>query len=293
MEIADLKKFLVIARYDSLQKAAEDLDTTPGALSKSLKRLETSLSTQLFDRIGKSLRLNQQGRQLKPKASELVMLAKLTHEQIGGAQPETVCRMAAPAILQYRWAGVISRCLGKQAPRLELETVFEQDALDKLKQGDVQLALITEAMLPNLRKGISTIMLGELTMQVAAGRSHALVSGTTMDAVPVQVSELLKHRFATPHISPFCGEQRGVGCDGWQEQHFPREIGWVVNDYAVLGQLVRSGQAVAYLPDFMLREWQLTRLIVEDCPYQCVEKVYLAHADRCSASVRQLIEAIQ
>ncbi|MFT4929357.1 MAG: hypothetical protein ACI8WB_005488 [Phenylobacterium sp.] len=47
MEIADLGKFLTIARFENLQKAANELDISPSALSKSLKRLETSLGLLL------------------------------------------------------------------------------------------------------------------------------------------------------------------------------------------------------------------------------------------------------
>ena len=61
MDIADLRSFLVIARHANLRAAADELHQTPSALSKAVKRLETSLATPVFDRVGKAIRLNTAG----------------------------------------------------------------------------------------------------------------------------------------------------------------------------------------------------------------------------------------
>ncbi|RCU49257.1 LysR family transcriptional regulator [Corallincola holothuriorum] len=298
MEIADLEKFLLIAQTNSLQKAAITLNVTPSALSKSLKRLEASLQVSLFDRVGKSLRLNQHGEQLQPKARELVELAHQTKRALNRSSTALICRIAAPAILQYRWLSPISRCLRQQlaASTLEVDTLFEQQALQRLKQGDVHLALVTGTQLKSLPDHIMSQPLGSLTMQTAISRNHPLAQALRDRRSNKGISraanaeEVLKYPFATPHISPFCGEARGQGCDGWNEQLFPRQIGWVVNDYAVIGQLVRSGQAVAYLPDFLLREWQLQQVQVTNCPYTCNEQIYLLYHQRAASWVHQLIE---
>ncbi len=43
----------------------------------------------------------------------------------------------------------------------------------------------------------------------------------------------------------------------------------------VLMSLVRSGLALAYLPDFALSEPGLVRVMLSDCPCVCVETTYL------------------
>ncbi|MFT4929356.1 MAG: DNA-binding transcriptional LysR family regulator [Phenylobacterium sp.] len=221
---------------------------------------------------------------MQPRAAQMIALADNTRQQLCGQHQDIHCRVAAPAILQYRWASVISRVLSEQVAQsdstLTFETAFEQAALNKLKQGEVHLALVTDAMLGQLTPELDYIDLGELQMQVAVGWTHPLASGGFGDGiqmgveVSVQVSaeELLLHPFAMPHVSPFCGEERGLGCDGWQDQLLPRKTGWVVNDYAVLSQLVKSGQAVAYLPDFLLREWGLVKVGVVGDERRCVER---------------------
>ena len=170
---------------------------------------------------------------------------------------------------------------------------MKKAALTKLKQGEVHLALVTDAMLGQLPAGINYVELGELKMQVAVGRTHPLASGANGSTVSITSDLLLPHPFATPHVSPFCGEVRGLGCDGWKDQLVPRKTGWVVNDYAVLSQLVKSGQAVAYLPDFLLREWGLVRVDVEDYGYDFSERVLLVFRTSGPDWTTQTITALQ
>jgi len=76
-------------------------------------------------------------------------------------------------------------------------------------------------------------------------------------------------------ISPYCGEQRGVSCDGWRNDIFPRKLSIIANDFSVLGQIVKSGQALAYLPDYLLKEHDLVQLSISDCQYHCHEQIFL------------------
>jgi DNA-binding transcriptional LysR family regulator len=81
--------FAAIARHGSVSAAAAEVALTQSAASTALSELERQTGRQLFDRIGKSLRLNEQGRSLLPKAVELLDRAAeiddllLGHEAIG------------------------------------------------------------------------------------------------------------------------------------------------------------------------------------------------------------------
>ena len=72
LDTEDLRKFLVIAKHNNLQQASATLNVTPGALSKVIKRLEIKLNTQLFKRIGRNIKLNQQGEKFRHYALNLV-----------------------------------------------------------------------------------------------------------------------------------------------------------------------------------------------------------------------------
>jgi DNA-binding transcriptional LysR family regulator len=122
-----------------------------------------------------------------------------------------------------------------------------------------------------LPAGLQAKRLGEIRMQLAAGPDHPLAGRTE-----VPTAEVLQHDFACPQHSMFCGLERGSRADGWRDDRLPRRIRFWLDDLQLLIQLVRSGQALAYLPDFALAEAPgLVRLTVPDCPYDCVEQVHL------------------
>jgi len=73
--LRQLEVFLGIAHQQNVSKAAEALNMSQSAASSALKELEQQFDVQLFDRIGKRLQLNEQGRLMRPKAESLLAQA--------------------------------------------------------------------------------------------------------------------------------------------------------------------------------------------------------------------------
>ncbi len=71
-----LEVFVAVARYESVSRAARALSLSQSATSTALSELEKQYDVRLFDRIGKRLQLNELGRLLLPKASELLDRAR-------------------------------------------------------------------------------------------------------------------------------------------------------------------------------------------------------------------------
>jgi len=268
MNSKDLEVFLVLAETENMQKAGQLCDKTPSMLSKTLKRLEHQLGVSLFDRVGKHIKLNPAGVKLRVNAAKIVAQTQQTIAECSGLQVSSQYKIAAPSIVLFRWASVLSKTLlaYQSDAAIDFQTHYEQQALDKLLHGQADIALITSAIAAQIPHSIYTAPLGQLTMQVAAGKNHPLVKqGNVNDGiVDVSVEQLLAHGFVSPTISPYCGQNRGIGCDGWQNEQFPRQLNLVANDYGVLGQLVKAGQALAYLPDYWLRELGLVQLRLDN-----------------------------
>lgn len=292
MDIADLRSFLVIAQHANLRAAADELHQTPSALSKAVKRLEASLATPVFDRVGKSIRLNAAGERLRERAGALVALAAQTEAEFRGVSLRSHCRLLAPAVLQWGFGAALAGRLSTQLPEASLAfaTMFEDAALAALARGEGDLALVTgvalEAALP---AGLQARRLGEIRMQLAAGPAHPLAG-----AAAVTMADVLQHDFACPQHSMFCGLERGSRADGWRDDRLPRRIRFWLDELPLLVDLVASGQALAYLPDFALaRHAGLRRLSVPDCPYECVEQVHLAwRPATASAWLARLVAAL-
>lgn len=87
--LRQLQIFAAIARHGSVSAAATAVSLTQSAASTALAELERQTGQRLFDRIGKTLHLNERGRHLLPKAVELLDRAAeiddllLGHEAIG------------------------------------------------------------------------------------------------------------------------------------------------------------------------------------------------------------------
>jgi DNA-binding transcriptional LysR family regulator len=71
-----LEVFLAAAHFQNITRAAESLAMSQSAASSALKDIESQFDLPLFDRIGKRLQLNEQGRLIRPKAEQLIEQAK-------------------------------------------------------------------------------------------------------------------------------------------------------------------------------------------------------------------------
>jgi DNA-binding transcriptional LysR family regulator len=275
MELNDLALFAAAARHGNLQRAAQELHLTPSALSKAVRRLESALGTPLFDRVGKGLVLNDAGTRLQARALVLLHLAEQTRSEFRGADRSVQCRVAAPALLQARfaphWAAALAP-LGAQA-HLRLIALFEAEALTAVQRGEADFAVVSAAVLPGgeAPPGLAVVPLETLPMQVALAPHHPL-GGRTQ----ARSAQVLAHDFVCPTRSLLCGVRRGTGSDGWRDDVLPRRIRYRVDDLHALLALVRAGQALAYLPSFLVAQEGLRALRVSDCGFQCQEQAVLA-----------------
>ncbi len=76
--------FAAVAREESVTRAAETLSLSQSATSTALGELERLYATQLFDRVGKTLRLNELGQSLLPQALELIERAEAVETVLEG-----------------------------------------------------------------------------------------------------------------------------------------------------------------------------------------------------------------
>jgi hypothetical protein len=64
--------------------------------------------------------------------------------------------------------------------------------------------------------------------------------------------------------------------DGWRDDKFPRMIGYRSSSLKLLEEVLLSGEAVAYLPDFYGDALSVTRISVIGCPYTCEQTLRLS-----------------
>ena len=62
MKMLHLQYFKALAENEHLFRTANELYISPSALSASISRLETDLGVRLFDRVGRNIQLNEDGK---------------------------------------------------------------------------------------------------------------------------------------------------------------------------------------------------------------------------------------
>lgn len=284
LDINDLRSFLIVAKHANLRVAADELHLSPSALSKAIRRIEGLINTPIFDRVGKTIRINADGVRLRVRAQALIALADETQAEFRGDRQQLHCRIVGPSLLQWRYAPTIAQALTVSYPHCSLTFVdqFEDAAIAALAQGHADFALTTSAVVSTgLPTGIDVLPLGQMTMQLAADVSHPIIAGLSAAKklkphIVTSTEAVLQHDFACPNHSQFCGIDRGPRSDGWRDDKLPRRVRYWTDDLQLLVALVQSGQALAYLPDFVIADARLTRLTVSDCAYHCVEQLFLA-----------------
>lgn len=112
MTFEQLSIFVAVAEREHLTRAAEVLHLTPSAVSSALRALETFYGVALFDRVGRGLRLNENGRFFLPEAKAVLARAegaRLALAELGGLQRGRLAVAASQTIAAYWLPPVMMR----------------------------------------------------------------------------------------------------------------------------------------------------------------------------------------
>ncbi len=176
--LRQLEVFVAIAHEQNLTRAADRLAMSQSAASSALKDLENQFGLQLFDRMGKRLQLNEQGRLMRPKAEALLAQARdfeqslLQHAEAG---PLNVG--ATLSIGNYMAVGLMADYM-KRYPQsaITLDVGNTRHIVDKVLNYDLDVGLIEgEINHPDLE----IIPWREDELAVFCDRANPLASAST------------------------------------------------------------------------------------------------------------------
>nr|BDT29261.1 LysR family transcriptional regulator [Bacteriovorax sp. HI3] len=274
MEIYELKYFLGVARHENIHKASLELGVSPGSLSKAVIRIENELQIKLFERIGRNIKLTSQGHILKDRASQIVQLELDAKLELSGNEGQVTVRIAGPEVLLSKFGVEFVGEVRSYYPNAHFEFLAcsEQEALKRVNERDVHFSLI------------SSDSSNEFKSKTLAESSFVTVASTTHPAAKYQklhkkipVEKVLGYEFVSPNndILGQVGIKQSV--DGWRDDKFKRKISFQSSSLKLIEEMVTSGNALAYLPDYLARpyidskEWAILNVI--GCPYTCTQKI--------------------
>ena len=142
--IRELKTLVAVAREGTFAAAGQKIGLTQAAVSAQMQRLEGELGFELFDRSGRSARLNSMGHQTLAQAQELIRLYNsLGSSHVGRAATVLVNIGAIASVQRSLLPDVLARfhkqcpgCRTRVIPGLSMELINQVDA------GDIDMAVI-------------------------------------------------------------------------------------------------------------------------------------------------------
>ncbi|MGK0376131.1 MAG: DNA-binding transcriptional LysR family regulator [Arenicella sp.] len=147
MDISALQAFIAVARHESFSKASEQLFVTQPAISKRVASLEDELGTQLFNRIARQISLTEAGKQLLPKAQDLVNQAEDMQRYASNLNQDISGNLSvaiAHHIGLHRMPPILKE-FNLRHPKVTLNIRFEDSdqAYTSVEHGDIEFAVIT------------------------------------------------------------------------------------------------------------------------------------------------------
>lgn len=145
LQIRDLAYFMKIAELGHLGRASEVLHISQSALSKCIDRLEAAYGAELFERVGRGIRLTSAGQLLCERSQLVERVLDETQRQTSsmGKGLSGVIRVGAAATTAEFVLPTACRELQAQAPEvlLELQIGMNDVLHDSLRKGGLDIVL--------------------------------------------------------------------------------------------------------------------------------------------------------
>ena len=143
LTLRQLEVFAAVARSENVSRAAARLAMSQSAASSALVELERQFACPLFDRIGKSLRLNATGRGLLPRVEDLLARAGEIEAVLGGGQLGPLAVGATMTIGNYLATLIVADYLQHHpTSQVDLKVANTRRILDGVLRCELDLGLI-------------------------------------------------------------------------------------------------------------------------------------------------------
>lgn len=189
--VEQLRAFSAVASHEHVTRASEELGLSQPSVSHQLKALERVLGLELFERVGRGVRLTGDGRALLPAVGAALAALRAVEEAASarrGLIAGDLVVAASNTIGVYRmpaWLAGFADQYPDVSVRVRLVNTYE--AITLLRRADVDCALIEG---PGPTQGLEELSVerDELVVVVAAG--HPLAA-----RVRVTAADLAVHRY--------------------------------------------------------------------------------------------------
>lgn len=248
MEIRNLVTFVRIAEVQSFSKSAEQLGYSQSAVTMQIKQLEEELHTQLFERIGKQVRLTQAGERLLPYALDILNSIRKAEnivqepEQISGKLRIGTCESYVISILP----SVIME-FSEFCPHVEISThtASESDLFHMLRQNDIDILYFLDNKI-YFPEWIKVSERPEHIFFVAS--SNSPLAGQKQ----ISIERLLQEPFYLTEkgVSYRYALEQSLAAKGYELHPF-----WELGNTDVITRFLLQNKGISFLPEYVVRDY--------------------------------------
>ncbi|MBQ6622907.1 MAG: LysR family transcriptional regulator [Mogibacterium sp.] len=248
MEIRNIATFVRVAELLSFSKAANRLGYSQAAVTVQIKNLEEELNVQLFDRMGKSIKLTSAGEKFLPYASEFlrsidVLSSSLKeNDDIDGRLRITTSSSVSSGILPRLILG-----FHHEYPQVEIQlrtTDIFENMLEKLYQNETDFIFCLQKP-SHLQDCI----------RVAAHREEVVFVTSPENPLASRENVSLEAILSEPFIA---SDRDASYClylmEYLEEREIPFEPVMEISSTAAITQLLQTGFGVSFLPRFLIED---------------------------------------
>ncbi|PGV48503.1 LysR family transcriptional regulator [Bacillus sp. AFS037270] len=239
MELLQLQYFQTVARLEHMTRAAEELQIAQPSLSKTIARLEEDLGVSLFDRKNRQLKLNHYGRLFLERVNrvflELNEGKREIEDELERGQTQITLAVSIPKVLPELLSSFL-----KEFPEIKFQQVLESTSSMKslLEKAEIDFCISSVEIV-----GSDIVWEPLMTEQIylVVPPEHPLAKREK-----IYLNEVKDESFISMNT--------GFGFRNLTDE-FCHEAGFVPNiafegdEPGVIGDLVRQGLGVAFIPE--------------------------------------------
>lgn len=287
MDFTSLQYFVLVAKLENMSRAAESLHITQPALSKSISLLEENLGVDLFDRNGRSIKLNRYGKFFLERAESILKEYASAKEDLWNlvSPGQGVVSIGFMHTLGLEVIPQLMAAVQKAYPNMKIHLTQNNSStiLNMLETGELDLCLISP-----LEKYQDLVWekLWEEELFLIVPEKHPLAA-----AKQVKVKDFADD----PFISIKKGNALRKSVDDlYKQEGFQLNIAFEGEEVHTVTGLVESGLGVSLIPYIKGLEQYKIHLLKVNSP-NCCREIGLAYNSKHfkSASTRVLADYIK
>lgn len=291
MELHQLRYFVAAAENLSITRAAERCGVAQPSLSQQIARLERSLKTRLFDRLGRGIVLTDSGKALLPRAQRILAEVRDTESNLqreadeGAGGAAAIAIGAIPTMAPYILPAAI-KALRAEHPSCEpsIRESFTENLIELLLENQLDCAVMSTPI-DDDRLELQVLGHEELLVAMPVGHARAKAGQVTWaDLRTEPIVTLDEMHCLGKQIQGFCSVRSSAS-----------RVVCRTTQLATIFELVALGMGVSIVPEMAAahhgsRRWRYARL-TQHKPIRQIAMVWRKDRERPRLS-RRLSECI-